>query len=40
MRRISLEYEKRKKFERSTLFEEGICMIFSHDVRKWKYLRK
>jgi len=40
MSRISLEYEKRKKFERSKLFDEGICMIFSYDVRKWRYLRK
>jgi hypothetical protein len=40
MRRISLECEKRKKSERSKLFEEGMCMIFSYDVRKWRYLRK
>jgi len=40
MRRISLEFEKRKKSEISKIFEEGICTIFSYDVRKWKYLRK
>jgi hypothetical protein len=37
---ISVEYEKRKKSERSELFEEGICMISSYDVRIWRYLRK